>query len=41
MSTADDYWFASPMAIFEIVVSFRLLFKGLQGPQLATPVSKN
>jgi hypothetical protein len=26
----DPYWFDSPMAIFEIVVSFRLLFKGLK-----------
>ena len=26
----NDYWFDSPMAIFEMVVSFWLLFKGLQ-----------
>jgi hypothetical protein len=26
----NDYWFDSPMAIFEMVVSFWLLFKGLK-----------
>jgi hypothetical protein len=26
----NDYWFDSPMAIFELVVSFWLLFKGLK-----------
>jgi hypothetical protein len=26
----NDYWFDSPMAIFELVVSFLLLFKGLK-----------
>src|SRR5205085_7045966 len=26
----NDYWFDSPMAIFELVVSFWLLFKGLR-----------
>ena len=26
----NDYWFDSPMALFELVVSFWLLFKGLQ-----------
>src|SRR6266404_934340 len=26
----NDYWFDSPMAIFELVLSFWLLFKGLQ-----------
>ncbi len=33
----NDYWFDSPMAIFEIVVSFWLLFKGLKpvDPNLA------
>ena len=28
--TVDPYWFDSPMAIFEMVVSFWLLFKGLK-----------
>jgi hypothetical protein len=31
----NDYWFDSPMAIFEMVLSFWLLFKGLKGPPLA------
>jgi hypothetical protein len=26
----NDYWFDSPMAIFEMVVGFWLLFKGLK-----------
>ena len=26
----NDYWFDSPMAIFEMVLSFWLLFKGLR-----------
>jgi hypothetical protein len=25
----NDYWFDSPMAVFELVLSFWLLFKGL------------
>jgi hypothetical protein len=28
-SVVNDYWFDSPMAIFELVVSFWLLFKGI------------
>jgi hypothetical protein len=28
--TVNDYWFDSPMAIFEMIVSFWLLFKGLR-----------
>jgi hypothetical protein len=34
----DPYWFDSPMAIFELVVSFWLLFKGLRPPGTAEPV---
>src|SRR5512133_3747206 len=33
----NDYIFDSPMAIFELVVSLWLLFKGLQPPKIATP----
>jgi hypothetical protein len=29
----NDYWFDSPMAIFELVVSFWLLFKGITEPK--------
>jgi hypothetical protein len=32
----NDYWFDSPMALFELVVSLWLLFKGLQSPRIAT-----
>lgn len=32
----DPYWFDSPMAIFELAVSFWLLFKGLRPPTTAT-----
>lgn len=28
--TVNDYWFDSPMALFELVLSFWLLFKGLK-----------
>jgi len=28
--TVNDYWFDSPMAIFELVLSFWLLFKGIR-----------
>src|SRR5438094_4517630 len=28
----NDYWFDSPMAIFELALSFCLLFKGLRSP---------
>ncbi len=34
----NDYWFDSPMAIFEMVLSFWLLFKGLRQPGIAEPV---
>jgi hypothetical protein len=29
----DPYWFDSPMALFELILSFWLLFKGLKPPQ--------
>ena len=32
----NDYWFDSPMALFELAVSLWLLFKGLQSPKPAT-----
>jgi hypothetical protein len=31
----NDYWFDSPMALFELALSFWLLFKGLKGPGAA------
>jgi len=34
----NDYWFDSPMAIFEMVLSFWLLFRGLRSPGTAEPV---
>jgi hypothetical protein len=34
----NDYWFDSPMAIFEMVLGFWLLFKGLKLPTVAEPV---
>ena len=34
----NDYWFDSPMAIFEMVVSFWLLFKELRPPETAEPI---
>jgi hypothetical protein len=34
----NDYWFDSPMAIFEMVLSFWLLFNGLRPPAIAEPV---
>jgi hypothetical protein len=34
----NDYWFDSPMAIFEMVLSFWLLFKGLRPPEIAEPI---
>ena len=34
----NPYWFDSPMAIFELVLSFWLLFKGLPAPGVAEPV---
>jgi hypothetical protein len=30
----NPYWFDSPMAIFEMVLSFWLLFKGLKQPEI-------
>jgi len=36
--TVNDYWFDSPMAIFEMVLSFWLLFKGLRPSEIAQPV---
>ena len=35
----NDYWFDSPMAIFEMVLSFWLLFKVLKLPESAESVS--
>src|SRR4029077_7686686 len=35
----NDYWFDSPMAIFEMVLSFWLLFKGLRLPESAESIS--
>ena len=35
-NVVNDYWFDSPMAIFELVLSFWLLFKGI-----ATPNDRN
>jgi hypothetical protein len=34
----NDYWFDSPMAIFELVVSLWLLFKGLRASKIATDI---
>src|SRR6267378_1889828 len=34
----NDYLFDSPMAIFELIVSFWLLFKGLRPPGISEPV---
>ena len=34
----NDYWFDSPMALFEMALSFWLLFKGLRAPGVAQPV---
>src|SRR5438309_5992780 len=33
----NDYWFDSPMALFELALSFCLLFKGLRSPGTAEP----
>jgi len=33
----NPYWFDSPMAIFELALSFCLLFKGLRSPGTAEP----
>jgi hypothetical protein len=37
----NDYWFDSPMAIFEMVLSFWLLFKGLRPALVADSTSFN
>ena len=37
----NDYWFDSPMAIFELVLSFWLLFKGLRPTLVADSTSLN
>lgn len=34
----NDYWFDSPMALFEMVLSFWLLFKGLRSPTISEPI---
>jgi uncharacterized protein DUF4386 len=34
----NDYWFDSPMGVFEMVLSFWLLFKGLRPPGIVEPV---
>jgi hypothetical protein len=34
----NDWWFDFPMALFELVLSFWLLFKGLKPPGIAEPV---
>lgn len=34
----NPYWFDSPMALFEMALSFWLLFKGLKQPAAAEPV---
>src|SRR6266566_1508497 len=34
----NDYIFDSPMALFELAVSFWLLFKGLRPPEIADPI---
>ena len=36
--TVNPYWFDSPMAIFELVVSFWLLFKGLKSSGVAEAI---
>ena len=35
-NSVNDYWFDSPMALFELVVSFWLLFKGLRPARTPT-----
>jgi hypothetical protein len=34
----NDYWFDSPMAVFEMALSFWLLFKGLRPSAIAQPL---
>src|SRR5712692_8780032 len=36
----NDYWFDSPMALFEIALSFWLLFKGLKLSGIAEPAKR-
>jgi len=31
----NDWWFDFPMGVFELVLSFWLLFKGLKQPEIA------
>jgi hypothetical protein len=35
----NDYWFDSPMALFEMILGFWLLFKGLRPPVITQPAS--
>lgn len=37
----DPYWFDSPMAIFELILSFWLIFKGLKSPSAAPVLAVN
>ena len=37
--TVNDYWFDSPMALFELALSLWLLFKGLKPSESGEPVS--
>ena len=37
--TVNDYWFDSPMALFEVALSLWLLFKGLKLSESGEPVS--
>src|SRR5882762_9628050 len=39
-NTVNAYWFDSPMALFEMLVSFWLVFKGLGPPGIAQPLSQ-
>jgi hypothetical protein len=34
----NDYWFDSPMALFEMALSFWLLFKGLRPREISAPI---
>jgi len=36
--TVNAYWFDSPMAIFEMILSFWLLLRGLRPPGITEPV---
>jgi len=37
----DPYWFDSPMAMFELILSFWLLFRGLKSPSAAPLLAVN